>query len=344
MSLQVDQAAAGLLALGLNKGDRLGVWGPNTYEWVLFQFATARAGIILVSQSYSIVYNLDLHILHHQFVLCVHCLCFTLTHLSFSFSSVMISFFSFFHLSGVCEPSIPAAGGGVCIAEGWWHSHTVSTVVTRRETASHQKSWILCCSFPQVGCKAIVCPTQFKTQKYCDMLRQICPEIESSSPGDIKSARYSPWQNTCKCQVWLLVFFLRRPKHIRKWQSKNAQCNVPVSTCPFLEPPYLHLDGCHRKALGSQTNKLVNPHLEVFSLLKSKNIVWKHYWSYICDVWPRRFSYLVCQWINWSTTEGFTKPFWLCVGGTTLREPDLLCVSVSVQQGQPESQLPNVTV
>lgn len=46
--LQVDQAAAGLLALGLKKGDRLGMWGPNKYEWVLMQFATAQAGIILV--------------------------------------------------------------------------------------------------------------------------------------------------------------------------------------------------------------------------------------------------------------------------------------------------------
>lgn len=48
--LQVDQAAAGLLALGLKQGDRLGMWGPNTYEWILIQFATAKAGIILVSQ------------------------------------------------------------------------------------------------------------------------------------------------------------------------------------------------------------------------------------------------------------------------------------------------------
>lgn len=46
---QVEQAAAGLLALGLKRGDRLGMWGPNTYEWVLFQFASAKAGIILVS-------------------------------------------------------------------------------------------------------------------------------------------------------------------------------------------------------------------------------------------------------------------------------------------------------
>lgn len=47
--MQVDKVAAGLLALGLERGDRLGVWGPNTYEWILFQYATAKAGIILVS-------------------------------------------------------------------------------------------------------------------------------------------------------------------------------------------------------------------------------------------------------------------------------------------------------
>uniref|UniRef100_A0A669E0H5 Medium-chain acyl-CoA ligase ACSF2, mitochondrial n=1 Tax=Oreochromis niloticus TaxID=8128 RepID=A0A669E0H5_ORENI len=41
----------------------------------------------------------------------------------------------------------------------------------------------------KVGCKAIVCPTQFKTLNYCNMLRKICPEIETCSPGDIKSSR-----------------------------------------------------------------------------------------------------------------------------------------------------------
>ncbi|TNN71520.1 Acyl-CoA synthetase family member 2, mitochondrial [Liparis tanakae] len=44
----VDKTAAGLLALGLKRGDRLGVWGPNTYEWILFQFASSKAGIIQV--------------------------------------------------------------------------------------------------------------------------------------------------------------------------------------------------------------------------------------------------------------------------------------------------------
>ncbi|KAM9336657.1 medium-chain acyl-CoA ligase ACSF2, mitochondrial [Symphorus nematophorus] len=101
----VDRAAAGLLALGLTKGDRLGMWGPNTYEWILMQFATAKAGIILVSVN-------------------------------------------------------PAY---------------------QLQEAEY--------ALRKVGCKAIVCPVQFKTQKYCDMLRQLCPEIETSTPGDIRSTR-----------------------------------------------------------------------------------------------------------------------------------------------------------
>lgn len=48
LRLQVDCVAAGLLAIGLTKGDRLCIWGPNSYGWVLMQFATAKAGIILV--------------------------------------------------------------------------------------------------------------------------------------------------------------------------------------------------------------------------------------------------------------------------------------------------------
>lgn len=44
-----DAFAAGLLALGLNPGDRIGVWAPNCAEWTLTQFAAARAGLILVT-------------------------------------------------------------------------------------------------------------------------------------------------------------------------------------------------------------------------------------------------------------------------------------------------------
>src|SRR5215217_3434125 len=46
---RVDAFAAGLLALGLEPGDRVGVWGPNSAEWTLAQFATARAGLIQVN-------------------------------------------------------------------------------------------------------------------------------------------------------------------------------------------------------------------------------------------------------------------------------------------------------
>ena len=45
----VDALAIGFLAIGLEKGDRLGIWSPNRLEWVLTQFATARIGVILVN-------------------------------------------------------------------------------------------------------------------------------------------------------------------------------------------------------------------------------------------------------------------------------------------------------
>ncbi|XP_020828306.1 medium-chain acyl-CoA ligase ACSF2, mitochondrial isoform X2 [Phascolarctos cinereus] len=84
---EVDVAALGLLSLGLSKGDRLGMWGPNSYEWVLMQLATAQAGIILV------------------------------------------------------------------------------------------------------GCKALVFPTKFKTQNYYNILKEICPELETCSPGALRSKK-----------------------------------------------------------------------------------------------------------------------------------------------------------
>jgi fatty-acyl-CoA synthase len=46
---QVDKLAAGLLTLGLEPGDRVGIWSPNNSEWVLTQFATAKAGLVLVN-------------------------------------------------------------------------------------------------------------------------------------------------------------------------------------------------------------------------------------------------------------------------------------------------------
>ncbi len=46
---RVDAFAAGLLSLGLNPGDRIGIWSPNCWQWVVTQFATAKAGLILVN-------------------------------------------------------------------------------------------------------------------------------------------------------------------------------------------------------------------------------------------------------------------------------------------------------
>jgi fatty-acyl-CoA synthase len=46
---EVDAFAAGLMALGLKPGERIGIWSPNNAEWVVTQFATAKAGLILVN-------------------------------------------------------------------------------------------------------------------------------------------------------------------------------------------------------------------------------------------------------------------------------------------------------
>lgn len=46
---QVVQVAKGLIALGVNKGDRVGIWSPNCYQWTLLQYATAKIGAIMVN-------------------------------------------------------------------------------------------------------------------------------------------------------------------------------------------------------------------------------------------------------------------------------------------------------
>lgn len=45
----VDEVARGLLAKGLTRGDRVGIWAGNCPEWVLVQYATARIGVIMVN-------------------------------------------------------------------------------------------------------------------------------------------------------------------------------------------------------------------------------------------------------------------------------------------------------
>ena len=48
LQAKVDAIAAGLIALGIEPGDRVGIWGPNSAEWVVVQLATAKIGAIMV--------------------------------------------------------------------------------------------------------------------------------------------------------------------------------------------------------------------------------------------------------------------------------------------------------
>lgn len=159
----------------------------------------------------------------------IYCLCFVLVQFKVSHPFVSSPSRLFIFSTGVCEPGVPAAGGGVCIAEGvwfhmWicWHAETVITL-------GNVDSSLSLSLFPQVGCKAIVCPSQFKTQMYCDMLRKICPEIESSKPGDIKSARYTHIVFTC------LTAKHTAGEEVYRYLIKNTNTiNVNLSkTCSF---------------------------------------------------------------------------------------------------------------
>ena len=49
LAADVDALALGLLGMGIEKGDRVGIWAPNCAEWVLVQYATAKIGAILVN-------------------------------------------------------------------------------------------------------------------------------------------------------------------------------------------------------------------------------------------------------------------------------------------------------
>jgi fatty-acyl-CoA synthase len=49
LAREVDKVARALMAAGLEKGDRVGIWSPNNAEWVLVQYATAQVGVILVN-------------------------------------------------------------------------------------------------------------------------------------------------------------------------------------------------------------------------------------------------------------------------------------------------------
>ncbi len=102
---EIDALATGLLAMGLQKGERVGIWSPNRYEWILTQFATARVGLVMVN----------------------------------------------------INPAYRLA---------------------EVEYALNK-----------VGCRALVLAKSFKTSDYLSMIRQLAPELETSAPGRLNSAR-----------------------------------------------------------------------------------------------------------------------------------------------------------
>ena len=49
LQVEVDRCARALIALGVDKGQRVGIWAPNCAEWAITQFATSKLGAILVN-------------------------------------------------------------------------------------------------------------------------------------------------------------------------------------------------------------------------------------------------------------------------------------------------------
>ncbi|MGA7304057.1 MAG: AMP-binding protein [Rhodothermales bacterium] len=102
---EVDTFAAGLVAMGLKPGDRVGIWSPNCAEWIVTQFATAKAGLVLVNINPA----------------------YRLAELEYALN--------------------------------------------------------------RVGVKALVTAESFKSSHYLEMVRMLAPELETSVPGNLTSAR-----------------------------------------------------------------------------------------------------------------------------------------------------------
>ena len=74
LSQVVDQLALGLLGIGFNRGDRIGVWSTDNLEWLLVQMATARIGAVLVNinpayRSRELAYALERSEIHGVFTI-----------------------------------------------------------------------------------------------------------------------------------------------------------------------------------------------------------------------------------------------------------------------------------
>ena len=49
LNAEIDTVARGLMAIGIEKGDRVGMWAPNCAQWTITQYAMAKIGAILVN-------------------------------------------------------------------------------------------------------------------------------------------------------------------------------------------------------------------------------------------------------------------------------------------------------
>src|SRR4029077_16116339 len=105
LQLACDAFARGLLSLGVQKGDRIGIWSPNHAEWVITQFATPKIGAILVNVN-------------------------------------------------------PA-----------YRTHELEYALR------------------QSGCSVLIIAPAFKTSDYAALLREVCPELDRSAPGKLRSER-----------------------------------------------------------------------------------------------------------------------------------------------------------
>jgi fatty-acyl-CoA synthase len=102
---RVDAFAAGLMDIGLDPGSRIGIWAPNRTEWTITQFATAKAGLILVNINPT----------------------YRLAELEYALN--------------------------------------------------------------KVGCTALVTAAAFKTSDYLGMIRELAPELDTATPGELQAVR-----------------------------------------------------------------------------------------------------------------------------------------------------------
>ena len=107
LAQRVNTLARAFIASGFSKGDRVGIWSPNNVEWLVTQYATAKAGIILVTINPA--YRL------------------------------------------------------------------------------HELAFVL----EQSGCKGLVLQNRFKTSDYEALICELCPQLQSCEPGQLRSEKFA---------------------------------------------------------------------------------------------------------------------------------------------------------